>query len=262
MQVFKTIASRAGKRPPASSRLLAVLVVAVPVMFAACGDDGNLLGSDNAAGSTSGGNAGNSNAAASGHAGAQTSAGANSGGSANTGGSADTGGSASAGHASGGAGSGGGPDCNLVECAVANVCLDHCGGNVVYTGCCRCDAGTVDQRSCNSAGGQGSGGQGNMGCVGETCSASQTCVGYRTVGGAVEPPSQNNTCPTGKHVEGNLCLADFGYTCAELTGCDAPAATCRCAADTECANTTVCRLPTASAWLDSSAELVCERQVP
>ena len=113
-----------------------------------------------------------------------------------------------------------------------------------------------------ASGGQGSGGQASTSCVGTTCTAGQTCVAYRTVGGAVEPPSAGGTCMAGKHLEGNLCQADFGYTCAELTGCSAPAATCRCAASTKCFGTTVCKLPSDAAWLDSSADLVCELLAP
>jgi hypothetical protein len=69
-------------------------------------------------------------------------------------------------------------------------------------------------------------------------------------------------CMAGRHAEGRLCQANFAYTCAELMGCGAPSATCRCAANTACAGTTTCRVPTASAWLDASADLVCELQAP
>jgi hypothetical protein len=95
-----------------------------------------------------------------------------------------------------------------------------------------------------------------------TCAANQSCVAYRTVGGAVMPPDADGKCMDGRHVEGNTCQADFGYTCAELTGCSAPAATCHCAPGTACANSTVCRLPSSSPWLDTSADLVCELLAP
>jgi hypothetical protein len=76
------------------------------------------------------------------------------------------------------------------------------------------------------------------------------------------PPDAEGKCMAGRHLEGNMCQSDFGYTCAELTGCSAPAATCRCAPSTQCSNSTVCRLPSDSPWLDTSAELVCELQAP
>jgi hypothetical protein len=145
-------------------------------------------------------------------------------------------------------------------CIRANVCLDHCDGSEVYSGCCPCPANTVEQLTCSGSGGSGGGNGGD--CVGETCAANETCVGYRTVGGAVTPPDQNGECTPGRHVEGNTCQSDFAYTCATLSNCSSPGATCRCAAGTECANTTICRLPQASTWLSASAELVCELQAP
>jgi hypothetical protein len=266
MKLLPTIASRPAKRAAASYGVLAVFLALAPLTFAACGDDGNVLGSDGGAGGASGGmagsNSGGSSTAGSAHAGMQSSAGVSSGGSAN--GGMTTGGTASnAGSANGGTASGGGPNCSTGQCIRANVCLDQCGGDVVvYTGCCACPKNSVEQLTCSGAGGQGSGGQGSTDCAGSTCNASQTCVAYRTVGGTVDLPDQNNHCPTGRHLEGNYCLSDFAYTCAELTGCAAPANTCRCAANTACANTTVCSLPTASAWLDPAAELVCQLLAP
>jgi len=106
------------------------------------------------------------------------------------------------------------------------------------------------------------GGAGGGDCVDETCAANETCVAHRTVGGAVLPPDQNNQCMDGQHLEGSNCLSDFMYTCATLTGCSAPSGTCRCGAGTECAGTIVCRLPQASVWLDTDAELVCELLAP
>lgn len=231
---------------------------------AACSDDGNLLGSENSAGS--GAQAGSGSAQA-GSGSAQAGSGVSAGAAAVAGGGgASAGGSSSqAGHAgtsSGGAmagtaGAGGTAACDFGLCARANVCFDHCGGTVVYTGCCPCAANTVEQLVCEGAGGAGSGD-----CVGETCAANETCVAHRTVGGAIMPPDQNNQCMTGRHLEGSMCQADFSYSCATLTGCSAPSATCRCAAGTDCAGTTVCRLPQASAWLDTDAELVCELLAP
>jgi hypothetical protein len=114
--------------------------------------------------------------------------------------------------------------------------------------------------SCNAAGGQGGGTSAD--CVGMTCDANQTCVAYRTVGGAQIPPDAGGGCPAGKHAENDHCFSDFAYTCAGLTGCSAPATTCHCAAGSKCANANACRLPYAAAWLDTAAELVCEQQVP
>jgi hypothetical protein len=53
-------------------------------------------------------------------------------------------------HAGGGGapGHGGGRSCDSVQCLVANICLDKCGGSVVYTGCCECEPPSVNQRTC------------------------------------------------------------------------------------------------------------------
>ena len=196
MQLFKTT-SQPSRRASASFGWLGLLVVG-SLGFAACGDDGNLLGSDPVAGSSSGGNAGSMNPGGTGHAGVQAGAGTTS-----------RGGSSSA---AGTAGDGGTP------------------------------AGTG-----RGGGGQESGNQGGTDCAGTTCTVTESCVAYRTVGGALFPVDEQGMCTAGKHAEGNLCQADFAYTCAELTGCGAPSAACRCAANTDCAGTTTCRVPTASA---------------
>ena len=232
-------------------------------MAAACSDDGNLLGTENGgkggggqpmAGSSSGGSSGLAGTGANGGKGGE-------GGSA-PGGSA---GNAASGNANGGAssgGAGGEPACEQGLCIRANVCLDRCGGSQVYTGCCACPANTVEELTCTGSGGNGGGGGSGADCAGETCAANETCVGYRVVGGAVFPPDQNNECPAGRHLEANTCQYDFSYTCATLTNCNAPSATCRCAPGTDCANTTQCRLPPTSAWLDPDAQLVCELLAP
>jgi hypothetical protein len=254
MQPSRSTDARANlsKRAPSFSLLF---LVAGPAVFAACGDDGNVLGSDSAAGSSgqagTGGSAGSANTAGSGQAGSLTNAGANAGGT-------TSGGTSSAAGKTGA----GGASCAIPECLRANVCLDKCGGSEVSSGCCACPASTVEESTCTAAGGQGSGGQTGSDCAGMTCTASQTCVAYRTVGGAVFPPGAGGKCTTGRHLENNMCENDFAYACAGLTGCSAPAATCHCAANTKCANANFCSLPTASAWLDTSAELVCEQQVP
>ena len=63
------------------------------------------------------------------------------------------GGAASAGTAgrgtAGAAAHGGkGGDCELMECFVANTCLDKCGGKVMYTGCCACEPTWVNKFTC------------------------------------------------------------------------------------------------------------------
>jgi len=253
MQRLTTTASRSAKRGSASCSSLVALLVTAPLVLAACADDGNLTGG-------------------AGHAGAPVSAGTSHGGQSDAGesgnGGKSAGGAGHGGTSEGGAdhggtgGSGGAPDCQIGECLRAVVCLDECGGNVVSTSCCPCATNTVDQTTCMAAGGQGGGGGSGHDCVDTTCGAAQSCVAYRTVGGAIDLPDTHGMCAAGEHLEGDRCEADFSYTCAELTGCSALSASCRCAPTTKCAHTNSCRTPSASAWLDASTELVCEQQVP
>lgn len=224
--------------------LLACLMTASFASLAACGDDGD-TSSGASAGQTTGGSAGSSSAGAgTGHAGSVASAGLSAGGT-----------------SSGGTTGSGGASCEIQECFRAVVCLDKCGGRVVASGCCPCAAPTVDELSCDEAAG-GQGGGASADCVGMTCDADETCVAYRTVGGAQISPDADGECMAGKHVENGHCFSDFAYTCAELTGCSAPAATCHCATGSKCAGTNTCRLPSDAAWLDTAAELVCEQQAP
>jgi hypothetical protein len=239
--------------------------------FVACADDGNVIGSAGGgttahpggssqsgaateAGSAHGGSAhGGATDAGAAHGGSTTDAGAGQGGSSAGSGHGGSGGTTSSAGSSGT----GGVDCNHGECFAPHVCLSECGGEVVYTGCCACSTSAVDQITCG-AGGSGAG----SGCVGHTCTADQTCVAYRTVGGAVFPPDMNGHCDSGRHLEGSLCQPDFDYTCAALTGCSAPATTCHCAAGSDCVNTSSCSLPSSASWLDADADLVCELQAP
>jgi hypothetical protein len=249
----------------ASLRFIAVLAVAGPTLFAACGgDDDDSASGASGSGATSGQHtAGGS--AGSGHGGSVSNTAGDvsttAGGASDTAGTSSNGGTTgNAGTASGGkTGGGGAPSCDIKECLRANVCLDHCGGTVVYTGCCACEAPTVDELSCG-AGGAGPGG-GNAACVGVTCGAGQTCVAHRTIGGAQIPPDAG-TCPTGKHVENNTCRNDFGYTCSALVGCAMPAPTCQCAEASKCGYTDGCILPYKAAWLDTDADLICEQHAP
>ncbi|HWZ89249.1 MAG TPA: hypothetical protein VNW92_10375, partial [Polyangiaceae bacterium] len=77
-----------------------------------------------------------------------------------TGGIVGSGGGAAGGPSSGGTHSGGGGftgsaggggkggACEIKECLIAVTCLDHCGGTVVYTGCCACVPPAVNQTTC------------------------------------------------------------------------------------------------------------------
>ncbi|HET7543528.1 MAG TPA: hypothetical protein VFK05_26830 [Polyangiaceae bacterium] len=38
--------------------------------------------------------------------------------------------------------------CEIMECFVANTCLDKCGGSVVYVGCCACEPPSVNDFTC------------------------------------------------------------------------------------------------------------------
>jgi hypothetical protein len=40
--------------------------------------------------------------------------------------------------------------CEIMECFAANFCLDKCGGNVVYVGCCSCEPPLVDSITCSN----------------------------------------------------------------------------------------------------------------
>jgi hypothetical protein len=248
--------------------LLALSFAAGTLTFAACGDDGNFIGSDEAAGSSgqaAGGSAGAAHAGTTstgGGTGGKTSNGGttNTGGTTSNGGTTNTGGTTSNGGSTsnGGTTGTGGATCETGLCARPNTCLDKCGGEVVYTGCCQCVAPAVNSLSCGT-GGQGGSGSGS--CVGMTCDAGQSCVAHRTVGGALFPPGPEG-CPDGSHVESQTCQSDFGYTCAALTGCTANLSTCHCAPATSCAYATSCKAPYTAAWLDTDAQLVCEQLAP
>ncbi|HEY0469646.1 MAG TPA: hypothetical protein VGC79_35895 [Polyangiaceae bacterium] len=103
-------------------------------------------------------------------------------------------------------------------------------------------------------------------CNGALCSATEVCIGYRTLGGALSLPD-GGTCPTGKHIEDNQCRADFAYKCADLRGaCRNHEVSCACAEPPN-NNPGVCPTgygscsapePTA----DSPAQLLCQQLVP
>ena len=50
-----------------------------------------------------------------------------------------------------GTGGKGGTTCDIMECLIANTCLDMCGGSVVYTGCCSCVPPAVNKNDCAMA---------------------------------------------------------------------------------------------------------------
>jgi hypothetical protein len=123
--------------------------------------------------------------------------------------------------------------------------------------------------------GTGSGGAGgsSTSCPGVACTATQVCVAYRTVGGAMIEPDAG-ACRMGSHVEPfdssrSVCQADYAYRCADLVGCDKSTVSCACATLNNNAGGTcptgypACHDPTPGlAWLDASAQLICEQQVP
>jgi hypothetical protein len=218
-------------RPPRLVDSLALSLVIGLADLAACSDDGRLLGTDENGGSS----AQMSGSGGVGHAGNTASAGNGA-----TAGSADHGGTTSDAAGDGGTTSNAAGDGGTTSNAAG-------------------EGGTTS----DAAGGQGgSAGQTSTECVGQTCTAGQTCVAYRTVGGAIVAPDTNDECDPGRHLESNTCQPDFGYTCSALTNCSAPAENCHCAAGSKCANTNSCRLPSDAAWLDPSADLICEQQVP
>ncbi len=63
-------------------------------------------------------------------------------------------------------------------------------------------------------------------CGGRTCATGEICLRQRTLGGAFLPPDDAGMCPTGRHVEGSSCVADFSYRCAARPTCTT--ADCAC----------------------------------
>ena len=61
---------------------------------------------------------------------------------------AAAGGAGAVGGGGSGSGHGGKGTCEIMECFVANTCVDKCGGNVVYTGCCACEPPSVNKLTC------------------------------------------------------------------------------------------------------------------
>ena len=131
-----------------AARIALPLLLGAFACYSAEGDGGDDGGSSGSGGSTS--TAGKAS-------GGKTSGGASSGGSTSSGGSssggASTGGSSTEGGATAGGG-GGIPECEQVACLRPYECVLECGGEVLYTGCCPCEAPTFDSFvECASGGG-------------------------------------------------------------------------------------------------------------
>ena len=177
----------------------------------------------------SGGAAGsNAQAGTTTSAGSVATSGGPSGGSGHAGG-APAGGAGGA-NANGGAkanGGGSGQSCALSECFVATVCVDHCGGAIVSSGCCSCVAPAVDEQSCG--GSSGSAGSTAVDCQGpglpkgfpsfdRSCSESSPCSAV---------VHQLNCCGT-RIVTGISATEVARFTAAEQT-CEAQYPECECA---------------------------------
>jgi hypothetical protein len=104
------------------------------------------------------------------------------------------------------------------------------------------------------------GGTSGPNCVDRTCAQSETCVAYRTIGGAQIRPDDAGGCPSGAHLEGNICFADFAYQCVTQPRCAAAEVTCTCGTCPQ--GYPSCRAPYVADWLDPSAKLVCELLAP
>ena len=234
-----------------------MLACLVALGIGACSDDGRVIGERAASGGTSG-QAGSGASGQSGSDGASPTGGSSgdaSGGTASNAGTANggtenagTAGDATGGDAGAGAGGAGG---------------SSTGGAGGTAG----DAGRG-----GAAGGAGSGGAGagggnggmsgssGMNCVDRNCSASEACVAHRTIGGAQIRADDAGACPSGAHLEGNICFADFAYQCVAQPRCAAGEVNCTCGTCPQ--GSPSCRAPYAADWLDPSAKLVCELLAP
>ncbi len=229
----------------------------------ACSDDGRVIGERAPSGGTSG-------LAGSGSSGSSGSA---SGGSSARGGTSPTGGSS--GDGSGGMASNAGTANAGTE--NAGTAGDATGGDAgggaggsgeSATGGASGTAGDTGNAGNGGAGGSagsggGSGGMSGssgMNCVDRTCSASEACVAYRTIGGAITFPGDGGACPLYAHLEGSTCQANFAYQCVAQPRCTGGVIDCTCGTCPQ--GNPTCRAPTASQWLDPSAKLVCELLAP
>ena len=75
-------------------------------------------------------------------------------------------------------------------------------------------------------------------CGSATCAATEICVRQRVLGGALQLPDDAGMCPTGRHLEGSMCVADFSYRCATRPACTT--ADCACLGSL-CQSSYMCR---------------------
>jgi len=129
------------------------------------------------------------------------------------------------------------------------------GGTTTVSGVRSGDAG-------DAAAGEAGSGTELSACVGQTCSGHESCVAYRTLGHFLQP-EDGGPCALGQHRENAECVSDFAYTCAALLSCDGRDwESCRCPESSACRQTTDCRPPDGSVWLDPAAQVVCEALLP
>jgi hypothetical protein len=230
-----------------------LLVAALAHLLLACGGEARQSGSGGKAGSPT---------VTAGQGGSVSS----SGGSGNSAG-------ASGGRANGGSANGGSGGATLC-CAAFPACPaserqagdSECPGNTSCHQVSLCCSTIWCVTNDGAGGAAGSGGGVSHDCNGLTCTATQACVAYRTVGGAVTAPDAG-TCSPGNHPEGNHCLADFAYKCADLQGaCQNQPVSCACA-QPPAASPGVCPKPYATCSqqatsADPSAQLICQQLVP
>jgi len=94
-------------------------------------------------------------------------------------------------------------------------------------------AGCGSSGSGGTGGAGGGGGQGGAGGATDCsppCTGQTVCVGTGVEGGAVFLVGDGGVCPSGRHAQGNICVADLAYACQPLpSGCNG-AVNCSCAA--------------------------------
>ena len=244
-----------------------LLLTVVANLLIACGGQAEQMGSSHTGGNggTASGPHGHAGSGGNTTSGGSSSGGSSSSGVAGTNASAGTGagGSSSKGGASSG-GVGGGVCCNAFPTCASG---ERLAGPAECPGQANCQQRALCCSSiwCVPSDG-GAGASGTHDCVGATCTATQACVSYRTVGGARFTPDAG-VCPSGQHEEGGACQADFAYACRELNGtCANQAVTCACAAPPT-NNPGACPAGFGSCsepgpTVDSSVQLICQRLVP
>jgi len=104
--------------------------------------------------------------------------------------------------ASGGSGGGAAPACEKAECLRAIECVAACGGPIVKSGCCPCDAGTYDRLvQCGSGGGGTGNGDSGTGTDANAGGASEASAqgGAKTSGPVtgLNTACVSDACPSG-----------------------------------------------------------------